>query len=120
MQKFWVLWLDDIRTPPIKEVKSSQLWWAKSVKDAKELVEKFGLPGYMYLDHDLGPDETSMDFLKWLAHEHPVCVPDYYIISANPIGAKNLKSFMETWKRCASITENQNDMHGGTPSNDNH
>ena len=119
MQKHWILWLDDIREPIAEEEKGFKVWCAKSVKDAKWLVEKLGPPNYMYLDHDLGPDETSMDFLKWLAREHPVCAPDYYIISANPIGAKNIKSFMETWKRCTSIIESQNNTYWKVPSDDN-
>jgi len=56
----------------------------------------------MSLDHDLGGDDTTMVFLKRLVNEvwdGKTNPPDYAIHSANPIGSKNIQSFMESWKK---------------------
>jgi hypothetical protein len=114
----WILWLDDVRVPyfwigekkviapALKDYEHTSLptglenlHWATSTEEAKELTEGRGPPGFMYLDHDLGQVDTSMIYLKWLATFHFENIPDYYIISANPIGAKNIRAFMKSWKK---------------------
>jgi len=97
----WNLWLDDERNPGLaadpSEPQVSGWVWAKSTKEAIKLVETLGNPAFMSLDHDLGGDDTSMKFLKWLAnYSYP---SEYQVHSANPVGAKNIVSFMESWKK---------------------
>ena len=102
----WILWLDDVRLPSgIDKFRETnmpsnihEVNWARNVKEAKELIEIYGTPYFMYLDHDLGTYEDTPVFLKWLVDkvDQP---PDYFIISSNPIGQQQIKSFMESWKR---------------------
>lgn len=82
---------------------------AKSSAEAINLVKKYGMPTYMSLDHDLGVDDTTMNFLRWLANENPDLViggkkfsnqiPSYKVHSANPVGTQNIISFMNSWEK---------------------
>lgn len=73
---------------------------AKSVPEAIRLVQDRGLPVFMSLDHDLGGDETSMQFLHWLANKYyNEGPPEYQIHSANPVGRMNIGSFLRSWKK---------------------
>lgn len=117
----WILWLDDIRVPYyvihgkkkmgpfLKDFEHtdlptdlSKVFWAKSGAEAMALTEEFGAPDFMYLDHDLGVTETTMDYLKYLT-EKTDSPPNYYIISANQIGSENIRSFMTSWKKSTKI-----------------
>lgn len=97
----WCLFLDDIRSPG--DVYEDTMGWviARSSLEAIDLVREHGMPGLISLDHDLGGDDTAMHFLKWLAYEYwtEQPVPGAFVHSANPVGAKNLESFMDSWKR---------------------
>jgi hypothetical protein len=99
------LWIDDLRNPDWTPHGSSKttLLWARDVEQAQYYVLNYGLPLKMYLDHDLGNDETVMDFLKWLEQSGRDPTFSYYVISANPDGARAIVSFIESWKR--STTE---------------
>lgn len=57
----------------------------------------------MYLDHDLGGSDTAMDYLKILAYKFPDSPPRYSIHSQNPVGAENIKAFMESWKKSTTL-----------------
>lgn len=100
----WKLWLDDqihdLDTPERHPPKG--YIGAASTKDAIWLVESLGLPKFMSLDHDLSGEDTSMEFLKWLSanFETP---PDYRVHSANPVGTKNIISYMESWKKSITL-----------------
>lgn len=101
---FWKLYLDDERCP------SDSGWMiARSSEDAKKLVVDLGMPEKMSLDHDLGGADTTMVFLRWLynfSYENKINnVPEYVVHSANPIGSKNIVSFMESWKKSMTIKE---------------
>jgi hypothetical protein len=91
------MFLDDIRNPP------DNTWIvARSSNEAVAYIEKHGLPYHISFDHDLGGDDTAMVLLYHLvnniytAADYP---PEYTVHSANPIGSKNIVSFMESWKR---------------------
>lgn len=91
------LFVDDIRNPMDGE-------WVvvRSSSEAISWVEANGMPESMSLDHDLGGDDTVMVFLKWLfgfADGKGLGPPPYRVHSANPIGSKNIESFMESWRR---------------------
>ena len=91
----WKLYIDDERNP-----KSEGWYIARSVQSAKNLVTEYGMPSYISFDHDLGGDETSMQFIKWLVDEvldGKLSFPEgfeYNVHSANPVGAENIKSLM--------------------------
>lgn len=104
----WELWLDDVRNPEIFAERLYHreftcLLWARDTEQACYFVKTFGLPDFMALDHDLGLSysgrgQTSMKFLRWLSRYSDDC-PEYGIHSDNPEGAKNIESFMRSWKR---------------------
>ena len=103
----WNLFLDDERQTTYVDPNGERMWFvARSTEEAKDLVIDLGFPWFMSLDHDLGPDDTTMKFLNWLVWEYGgnaiTHVPDYQIHSANPIGSRNIESFMESWKRTAT------------------
>ena len=108
----WCLWLDDLRDPPVEEEGGgwsfpeggcTQAWTvARTSEEALSLCESLGFPAYMSLDHDLGGEDTTMVFLGRLVRElwdTKSLPPDYRVHSANPVGARNIVSFMESWKR---------------------
>jgi hypothetical protein len=105
----WNLYLDDLRTPP-----ADRDWLVcRSSQEALDRIAELGTPQFISFDHDLGGDDTSMVFLnRWVRiptyadptrpgwHAHgKVTIPDYQIHSANPVGAQNIRSFMESWRR---------------------
>ena len=99
----WKLFLDDVRDPT-----EEGFILARSTAMAVVLViAQKELPIYMSLDHDLGEGDDAMRFLKELYYiwtetgEDPELIPEYIVHSANPIGAQNIISYMETWKKVA-------------------
>ena len=108
MSDGWNLFLDDLRSPLYVDQDGVRVWVvARDLREAKRLCERQGMPSFISFDHDLGPDEDSMMFLKWLAYEffdearHRV--PGYQVHSANPVGSENIVSFMESWKRSLTL-----------------
>lgn len=90
----YILYIDDERTPP------DDMVLARTLLEAKEIVTKEGLPSLMSLDHDLGGDETVMQFLHWLSENYyEEGPPPYLIHSANPVGRQNMDSFLKSWKK---------------------
>lgn len=106
----YYMFLDDERELP-KNIPSEQKWIVcRSSEEAKQTVLNHGLPLFISFDHDLGGNDTSMNFVKWLAEEYfnmpnknpggnYLKIPGYIIHSQNPIGSKNIQSYMESWKK---------------------
>jgi hypothetical protein len=93
------LFIDDIRDP------EGDWIVVRSSSEAVKWVEENGMPESMSLDHDLGGEDTVMVFLKKLyefAEKKGVGPPPYKVHSANPVGSKNIVSFMESWRRSLS------------------
>ena len=94
----WKLWLDDIRQVP-----DSTWTCAHTVTQAQNLIKKYGVPDSISFDHDLGEGLTGYDFAKWLCikDDNKECIiPDdftYTVHSANPVGAKNIQMYMDTY-----------------------
>lgn len=102
----WKLFLDDLRMPGDKYQDGEEWVIARSSEAAKTLVQEAGLPRLISLDHDLGGQDTAMVFLNWLAYEHwngKEDIPDYLVHSSNPVGAKNIRAFMDSWKRSLDL-----------------
>lgn len=103
------MFLDDVRALNEiigeEEILAREWTVARSSDDAITQVFLFGMPELISFDHDLGGEDTSMQFLKWLTEEWldgkfgDCSIPDYQIHSANPVGSANIKSWMETWKK---------------------
>ena len=92
----WKLYIDDERIP-----KTEGWYIARSVQSAIDLVKEYGMPSYISFDHDLGGDETSMQFIKWVVEEvldGRLKFPEnfeYNVHSANPVGKDNITSLMD-------------------------
>lgn len=93
------LFIDDIRNPS-----SNDFVVVRSTNDAIETV-KHTWPSFISFDHDLGGDDTSMVFLRRMVNEvwNNQPVPNYTVHSANPVGSKNIVSFMESWKKSVTM-----------------
>ena len=100
----WHLFLDDdSRTPDLESFRyppnDGNDWkTATSSAEAIKLVETYGAPSFISFDHDLGLDDTSMVFVKWL-YASGYEPPNYTVHSRNGEGAKNLVAFLESWKK---------------------
>lgn len=86
-------------------------------------VEELGVPNKVAFDHDLGDEhypinklnkntkiikyenfveKTGYDCAKWLCdycQDHNEKFPEYYIHSWNKVGAKNIESYIENYKK---------------------
>ena len=100
------LWIDDQINDPETPDRHVPNGWigAKSSRDAIRIFETFGVPEYISFDHDLGLNEdgspdTAMVICKWLANNFFDADIEYDVHSKNPIGRKNIQSFMDSWKR---------------------
>lgn len=113
------LFLDDIRIPKdaIGLVPSNlnQFYWKNDwviVRNYYEFcnyIQKFGLPDFISFDHDLADEhygdfdgteykeKTGYECAKWLVDwclENSLQIPDYLVHSANPVGKKNIESYL--------------------------
>ena len=92
------LFIDDERFP-VDE--SFQI--VRSSTEAIDWVKKNGLPSEIAFDHDLGGDDTSMVFIKWLADfmlDNDIQFPEgfrYSVHSQNPAGAMNIHNYMDNF-----------------------
>lgn len=98
----WTLFLDDERSPPITE---DVVTVARSSQEAVALVEDLGPPSHVFLDHDLGDDDTSLKFLRWLSQSYPEAIQGmtWTVHSENPVGSENIRSFLDSWKRSLDL-----------------
>jgi hypothetical protein len=112
------LYLDDLRYPPA----DTDDWrLARNYHDALWYVKTYGIPYHISFDHDLGPDAygfvtigrdplrdspkefTGLDFAKWFCLHvlvNGLDLPDdfgYTVHSANPVGAENIRCYMENF-----------------------
>lgn len=97
----WKLFLDDLRNPP-----DNSYIIARNSDEAIKLIEKNGFPIFISFDHDLGGDDSAMNFLKQMYNmwdENKDVIPDYIVHSANPVGKLNIISFIESWKKSINL-----------------
>lgn len=91
----WKLFLDDERVPVGDD-------WviARSSDEAELLVLQKGFPSEIAFDHDLGGDDTAMNFLRRMQYrfmDREFCIPKGFVFevhSQNPIGGANIVSLM--------------------------
>lgn len=122
------LFLDDVRMPEdvgnyIYPVELRLLYklneWqiVRSYKEFAEYILVHGLPGMISFDHDLADvhydpktrkegfvyqEETGYDCAKWLVKhciDEKKKLPDFLVHSMNPIGAKNIKNYLENFTK---------------------
>lgn len=112
------LYLDDLRYPDLHPD------WriARNYHDAVWMVTNYGMPYFISFDHDLAYDHyipdtlgnpgnsltpkefTGLDFAKWLCNyimDNDVNLDEfgYWVHSANPVGAENIRRYMENFLR---------------------
>lgn len=118
----WKLWIDDESFNPEAIVRHAPEGFkiAESSVGAMNLVLSFGFPAFVDFDHDLGGDDCignakvepdcAMKFLNQLRDcydLHMIKPFDYSIHSQNPVGAKNIQAFMNSWSRAYENFLNQ-------------
>ena len=94
------LFLDDERFPPDYD----EEWViARTFDDAVWYVEARGVPEFISFDHDLGQGKSGYDFAKWFGdyvYHDNIMLPQNFMYrthSMNPVGAENIKQFMQTF-----------------------
>ncbi len=100
----YALFLDDERDPPAGKPPFGQ-WWAvvRHVEDAKNIVRAWGMPIFASFDHDLGGDETAMQFVHWLIDRDIIGVYrfpkhfSYIVHSQNPVGKANIEGLLNSY-----------------------
>ena len=111
------LYLDDLRNLPDLHPD-----WrlARNYHDAVWYVKNYGLPYHISFDHDLGishlvkcfgalKEFTGLDFAKWFCgHVMDLGITDldgftYNVHSANPVGAENIRLYMENFLKDGMI-----------------
>lgn len=107
----WKLWLDDDANK-----KGMEAWrsppddtWIVAHSSAVAIGHIYtkGPPAYISFDHDLGMYcgklDDAMIVCKYLADNHYDAEIDYDIHSRNPEGAKNIRAFMQSWKKSKEV-----------------
>ena len=92
MSEIVKLWIDDIRVPP-----DDSWYWVKTAKDAIKVIEQCDVRVISF-DHDLGSDEDATEVVKALeyrAYQGIGSPPEWFVHSANPVGAKNIIAGMQ-------------------------
>lgn len=96
--KEYSLYLDDERLP-----KTNKNWViVRNMAEFQETLLSKGIPIEMSLDHDLGENEpTGYDVVKWYIEQviegNLELCEDINIHSANPVGSKNMRSYIDSY-----------------------
>lgn len=114
------------KVPKFENVQN-EIIWVLNFHEFKMWIEKNGLPFVISFDHDLAfehytpehlwtdyqlskeyqdaqdyKEKTGLDCAKWLCEyclDNNENVPRYFIHSANPVGADNIRAYLENFKR---------------------
>ena len=93
------LYLDDLRDPP------DQTWTvARSYEEAVALVAEHGFPEHVSFDHDLGGEQTGLDFAHYLVRLYldEGTMPANFgfdVHSANVPGSENIEGLLTRYLR---------------------
>jgi hypothetical protein len=94
------LFLDDERFPPDD---GSEWVIVRSAFEAMLYCMDHGCPEFISFDHDLGENDTGMNFVHGLVHydlDHPGFIPDnfeFYVHSQNVEGKKNIEGLLNSY-----------------------
>lgn len=108
-----LLWLDDWRRPDVfkfeyglGEYLIEQIVWVKNYYEFVDWINANGLPSCIAFDHDLADvsvnEKTGYSAAKWLVEyclDNKVQLPDWVILSANTVGAKNIDCLLNNFKK---------------------
>lgn len=102
------LFVDDERFPPEKNQVGEWII-ARTMDEVKKIISEKGFPDFISFDHDLGDNQpTGYDIAKYLVEldmDNNV-MPDnfsFYVHSQNPIGAKNIQSYLDSYLKIKKI-----------------
>lgn len=111
------LYLDDIRFPRMTYPTTSNDDWviARNYDNFVHLLTTRGLPFIVSFDHDLADEhyfpetdpanyteKTGMDCAKFMVEycmNNGKALPKWRVHSANPIGAENIRSYLDAFER---------------------
>jgi len=104
----WKMFIDDERFPV-----NDDFVIVRSVLEAKEEINKRGVPSFISFDHDLGDNvPTGFDLAKWLVEKDldsngAFLDKDFsfYVHSANPVGKKNIEGLLEQYLSIRKIND---------------
>lgn len=104
MNGYNIIWLDDIREVPqkLKDNKEYDVIHVRNFDQFVKYIETKGLPNFISFDHDLGEEKDGYDCAKFLVQycmNKDCDIPDYEIHSANPVGTKNISSYLNCYHR---------------------
>lgn len=126
------LFLDDVRIPSVVTwVHLPLVPWTivRNYDEFVNVIKKQGMPLFIAFDHDLGiehyhpsmysddksdydelyntfKEKTGYDCAKWAVDycmNNGTVFPEYVVHSMNPIGRANIESYIEGYKRSASL-----------------
>lgn len=105
---FKTLMVDDMRLPNFPE----EVTLVTNSKDALEIISSDRQWDYIYLDHDLGGDDTIRPVLDFLVkNKRDFSGSIVYIISSNPVGVNMIKTALDRAGFLSIVlTENQKIM----------
>ena len=94
------LFIDDERMPP-----GDATDWhiVRTSQEAIAFVQNHGVPALISFDHDLGGEDTAMNFVRWLIDldlDINGSIPadfSFEIHSQNPVGALNIRTLLESY-----------------------
>lgn len=102
------LFIDDERFPPKKDQVGTWVI-ARTQDEVEKIIAKRGFPNFVSFDHDLGDGQpTGYDITKWMVDydmDNDV-IPvnfSFYVHSQNPIGAKNIQSYLDSYLKIKNI-----------------
>ena len=131
-ESVYYIFLDDERWPKnVTWVNLPPVPWTvvRNYKDFVSTIDSLGMPLFISFDHDLGSEhynpamcsdnkedynrlyntfreKTGYDCAKWAVEycmENRLKFPEYAVHSMNPIGRENIESYIENYKRSASL-----------------
>lgn len=114
----YYLILDDVRSykdiknyAPLPDIPEENWKIARTYEEFIEIINNFGVPTFVALDHDLGPmsyanifdgsEKTGRHCAEYLINycsNKRQSLPKYTVHSLNPVGAQNIKWLLESYR----------------------
>jgi len=106
MNKKIIIFIDDLRNPSnYVDVKNNivkqSFNYNEFVLDIQDMFDIYGKIDEIWFDHDLGDNPYNgydcAKFLVTFCESKNIPVPEYHIHSANPVGRKNIDSYLKSY-----------------------
>lgn len=100
------LFIDDERNPKdiywikLDLYKDTDWVITRTFEESIKAIKQYGLPDFISFDHDLGMGQTGYDVAKWIGQNFNYSGNFKWVVhSQNPIGAKNIDTYLNNWKK---------------------